>query len=153
MAVFSEPYFASEWPMRELKILMDRESLLPVLYSDMSYADMKAALKDSPHKHTSGQAWDDYVHKVMKTTYVRWNGAYTEPLRQELCWHIVRILATSVCPKLADSIRTGMFLGKVRDAARKLIEDSDSSPFQELNWGQIRTARKWVSKLDSQLEA
>lgn len=51
--------------------------------------------------------------QVTKTTYVRWNGAYTEPLRQELCWHIVRILATGVCPKLADSTRTGMFLGKV----------------------------------------
>ncbi len=65
MAVFSEPYFASEWPMRELKILMDRESLLPVLYSNMSHEEMKAALKGSPHKHVSGQAWDDYVHKVL----------------------------------------------------------------------------------------
>lgn len=51
--------------MRELKILMDRESLLPVLYSNMSHEEMKAALKGSPHKHVSGQAWDDYVHKVL----------------------------------------------------------------------------------------
>lgn len=50
--------------MLELRILVERGSLLPVLYSDMSHNDMEVALRSSPHRHVSGRDWDSYVQRV-----------------------------------------------------------------------------------------
>lgn len=91
----------------------------------------------------------------MQTTYVQWqgHGDYSGVLRQKLCWHVVRILATVVRPSMANSVRTGQFLMRVQNAAKRLLEDSEDSPFQNLTREESSCVRDWTAQIKAQLKA
>ncbi|KAK9810247.1 hypothetical protein WJX72_007249 [[Myrmecia] bisecta] len=144
LAVFSSDFFRKKWPMRELRILVERKTLLPVLYRDMPYDELERQLKDSIVAEPPKEVWDSFVEEVQRTTYLRSKEEYTGVLRQDLCWNVVRLLATKVCRTLPNSVRTGNFLDRVEKAAQMICDDTR---FEDLPRSKSRQAEGWIEDI------
>lgn len=71
-------------------------------------------------------------------------------LTSKLCFEVVRILATVVCPHLPFSYGTDSVFLRVREAARilSISGDGDSSAFESLRGSETRAAKGWMVELD-----
>lgn len=57
--------------MRELLIFMEKGTLLPIIYGDLSHAQLKEALMNCTPNDRDATAWEGFVTGVMRiTTYV-----------------------------------------------------------------------------------
>ena len=65
------------WPMRELRILVERDVLLPVLYGDLPHRELQRQLRESPIADADREAWKRFTESVEGTTYVRSMEEYT----------------------------------------------------------------------------
>ena len=68
-------------------------------------------------------------------------------LRQQLCWDVVRILATKTCPGLPTSFRTAEILRRVEGAACKMNESEYD--FKLLNRGEGEQIKEWIEDIRS----
>ncbi|KAK9809968.1 hypothetical protein WJX72_002785 [[Myrmecia] bisecta] len=88
--------------------------------------------------------WDSFVEEVQRTTYLRSKEEYTGVLRQDLCWNVVRLLATKVCRTLPNSVQTGDFLDRIEKAARMICDDTR---FEDLPRSKSRQAEGWIEDI------
>jgi hypothetical protein len=63
--------------MQELRILVERNSLLPVLYGNLSHADLQRHLRQSQSADADSAAWRRFTDAVEGITYVRSTEEYT----------------------------------------------------------------------------
>ncbi|KAK9807503.1 hypothetical protein WJX72_001051 [[Myrmecia] bisecta] len=146
LAVYSKHFFCKEWPMRELRILVDREVLLPVLYGQLTHAEFIRHLQNSPLAKPSQREWDRFTEQVRRTTYIMSTdlSQSARRLREQLCWNVVRVLATKVAPTLRDSRNTYDFKARVKQAAKELTSELPTRRFGQLTYDQIIKAKEWV---------
>ncbi|KAK9829504.1 hypothetical protein WJX72_006246 [[Myrmecia] bisecta] len=147
LAVFSSEFFRRKWPMRELRILVERKTLLPVLYANMLHDELIGQLQHSVAAAPPKQVWNSFVQEIERTTYLRCMEEYTGVLRQDLCWNVVRLLATKVCRTLPNTVRTGDFLDRVEKAAQIIC---DEARFEDLPRWKTRQAKEWIADVKAQ---
>ena len=75
---------------------------------------------------------------------MRREGIYTGRLRQELCWHVLRILVGELCSQQPGGCaRAGASLARLEDAAQKLIDH----PFKALTADQQQQVQAWIARM------
>ncbi|KAK9820251.1 hypothetical protein WJX72_008096 [[Myrmecia] bisecta] len=102
--------------------------------------------------HTQMLTAPQLAKQVGRIIYVPCLEDYTGALRQRLCWDVVRILATKVCPVLADSVPNYMLLSRVKAAADKLSAEDEGSSFIDLRMAEVWETKKWIVDINAQME-
>ena len=136
-------FLGKEWPMKELRRIMQQEKSLPVLYN-ISYDDFAQLLKEQ------GEADADMLRQLKRTTMVQ-HTTPREPVlfRQNVCFAVLGRLATVCCPELTDpSASDVMFVMRVRDAVKHVCSDGY---YEELRGSQKTEAKGWLEKLNVQI--
>ncbi|KAK9805684.1 hypothetical protein WJX72_011899 [[Myrmecia] bisecta] len=132
--------------MKELKLVVENRTLLPVLYK-LTHEQAVAALKCSPAAAgQETQAWTEFVSRVKHTTMVVNPDAkgHDLPLRQQIAYALVTMCVHKVCPaiKLTSYDRFD-FIQRVQAAC----EHIKSGKLAELKWQQVTDADKLLSVL------
>lgn len=80
LVIFNEDFFMKKWPMKELKWIVERETLLPVLHG-ISHGQASKALEKSLQDNVSGDAaasekadaasWEAYMRKITEIPAVK----------------------------------------------------------------------------------
>ena len=145
LAILSPEFFSKTWPMRELEILMERDSLLPMLTSRLPRFTHEAFVQCVRQSQYLPQGdREGFAQRVTRITHMG-NGECDQLLQQEVCWAVVRLLVESICPRLRDSVFTAKVLDRVQKAAKLIAEDAHM--FGSLEGVKLRKAKDWLRKL------
>ncbi|KAK9803963.1 hypothetical protein WJX72_008415 [[Myrmecia] bisecta] len=122
VALLSKPFFEKEWPMRELKLIMENDALLPVLHG-ISYEDAKESLKKCAPE--SAEYWQQSRRDaVMRTTAVKNTdtSGYDIYLLHQVVFETLQLCANR-CQKLAHPCSCPMFIfiQRLRKALQQII--------------------------------
>ena len=105
--------------MRELRRIMEQQKSLPVLYNT-TYDDFAKLLKEQ------GEADAEMLQQLRRTTMVQHlNPGEPVLFRQNVCFAVLRRLATVCCPKLMGGGTPGdvFFVMRVRNAVKHVCSD------------------------------
>lgn len=154
LAIFSREFFAKSWPMRELHIISERNTLLPVLTPrepTFTHDELEEHLKKAAKKTKGGlskEEWDDFMKKVLRTTHPEQvKEAYTRPLRCRLCLDVIRLLVEKTCPRLGDSKLAEEVLRRVLNAVREVMRTGEGSRFPKILAESVAAAKDWEQKI------
>ena len=68
VALFNRDYFERNWPIHELVILTEKDTLLPVLHGEMTHKEYEKLLRGSPEgRKLFPDSWDHIARKVRGT--------------------------------------------------------------------------------------
>lgn len=159
LALLSKEYLRKEWPLRELRLIVGEDTLLPVLYN-ISYEEAKKALVEG-HQETEGadlQQWSTLVKKVLRTTAVEdpYRSSDKLPFVELIVFTAVGLCVSKRCPRLIEHFESNLhvtpcalkFIQRVQQASLSL---SSSTSFLKLNGEQKLKAQEWSSKLNAYL--
>ena len=129
--------------MRELRRIMEQQKSLPVLYNT-TYDDFAKLLKEQ------GEADAEMLQQLRRTTMVQ-HLSPGEPVlfRQNVCFAVLRRLATVCCPLVGRTPGDVFFVERVRDAVKHICSDDY---FMELRVKDKREAKEWLQSLNVQLK-
>lgn len=96
LVLFDNNFLVREWPMAELKLVVEEDTLLPVVIG-MSHRDFEAAWRAS---ELASQLDDTFLQRVVRTTFVVDEGGWHGELRQRVCFAVTRMFVEGVCPRL-----------------------------------------------------
>ena len=71
--------------MRELQILVENDSLLPVRYGQLTHDELQRQLRESPVACVDQSAWKRFTDTVEGITYVRSEEEYTGECQTKKC--------------------------------------------------------------------
>jgi hypothetical protein len=111
LVLLNEDFLKREWPVRELKFIVDANTLLPVLVG-MSYNEVKATLEGSALIRTD--LGKSFVEKVLRTTFGTKESLDQDALRQRVCLDVTRLFVEKGCPKLPDKLVSAKHYNRAR---------------------------------------
>jgi hypothetical protein len=143
LAIFSREFFGKGWPMRELQILLEQGSLLPILSNRppaFTHEDLVMAAKMC--EHVSAAERNAFAERVARITHIGPKEPWEQPLQEEVCWNVVRLFTENVCPRLSDAVFTARTFDRIRKAAELIV--AGPPIFCHLNADRIERAKKWA---------
>jgi hypothetical protein len=140
LVLFDKNFVLREWPMAELKLIMEGDTLLPVVIG-MSHSEFKEAWRASA---IASQLDDAIFDRVTRTTFVVDKGGWQGELRQKICFAATRMFVERVCPQLPNTMRSMVHIMRVAKAAKAISNYS----FKDLTVRDIVEAQAWVRQLE-----
>ena len=146
LAIFSPEYFEKTWPMRELEILMERDSLLPMLTNRLPGFTHEAFVKCvTKSRHLPESDRIGFAQRVTRITNLGTQECDQLLLQQEVCWAVVRLLVETIVPAMKSSVFTARVIDRVRKAAERITEDGPM--FGSLEKRKVSEAKVWQQDL------
>ena len=159
LALLSKDYMRKAWPVKELRLIVGEDTLLPVLYN-ISYEEAKKELVEG-HQDMGGadlQQWSTMVKKVLRTTAVEdpYRSSDKLPFVELIVFSAVGLCVSKTCPRLIEHFeskgvprRASKFIQRVQQASLSL---SSSTSFLKLSGEQKLRAQEWSSKLKEYID-
>jgi hypothetical protein len=141
LVLFDEHFVLREWPMAELKLIVEADTLLPIIIG-MSHTEFKEAWRAS---HVASQYDDAFFARVTRTTFIVDKGGWQGDLRQRICFAVTRMFVEGVCPRLPNTMRAMGHVLRAAQAAKAI----SSFKFRDLTVRDIEDAQDWVRQLDT----
>jgi hypothetical protein len=144
LVLFDENYIVRDWPMAELKLIVEAGTLLPVAIG-LSHTELKAAWRRS---QVASKLDEAFFEPVSRTTFIVDEGSWQGELRERICFATTRMFVEKVCPRLPDTGRSMRCKQRVLKAAKAI----ESLCLGTLQGREIREAKKWVRQLENDIE-
>lgn len=139
LVLFDRNFVLRDWPMAELEIIVQADTLLPVVVG-MSHTELKEAWQASEvAKHRD----DAFFERVARTTFVVDQGGWRGELRQRICFAVTRMFVEGVCPRLLDTSQS------MNQVIRALKAAEAIRGFRDLKGRDYSDAEKWVRQLEN----
>lgn len=153
IALFGKQFFQKEWPIRELREIVGKALLLPVLYK-LTYEETQDALSKSPQADAANpEQWQTFCRTTLRTTAVKnpSTGQDDLPFLQLIVFSTLSLAVKEVAPKLAQSspnpVFAFAFVEKLERAALCL-----SKRFKKLTVEQLEEALTWRTSMRAQAD-
>jgi hypothetical protein len=143
LVLFDENYVVRDWPMAELKLIVEAGTLLPIAIG-MSHTEFKIAWQRSPVASRHGEALFDVV---TRTTFVKDQGGWQGEMRERICLEVTRVFVKKICPRLQDTGRSMLHKLKTLRAAKAIM----CGRLKTLTVLDIEEATEWVARFEQNL--
>jgi hypothetical protein len=143
LVLFDKNFVLREWPMAELKLIVEADTLLPVVVG-MSHTELKTAWQASD---VATNLDDAFFERVTRTTFLVDQGGWQGELRQKICFAVTRMFVERVCSRLLDAGQSTIYVIRALKAAEAII----NRWFRDLNGRDYEEAEKWVRQLKSMM--
>jgi hypothetical protein len=147
LAILSKHFPEKEWPIKELRIIVQQGTLLPVFY-EVTYEEAKVLLQNSPQAQGwTPEEWARFTDQVLRTTALK-NPVTSRdegPFVQAIVFSAVRMfveIARKLVKKSNDGAWAYKFVQTVEVAARKMSQE-----FKLLTVKQKDEAEVWANEL------
>jgi hypothetical protein len=140
LVLFDNNFLLRQWPMAELKLIVEEDTLLPVIIG-MSHAEFEAAWRAS---EVASQLDDALFEHVIRTTFVVDEGGWQGELRQRICFAVTRMFVESVCSRYSDTTGCVILASKALKAAKAISDRC----FRELTGRDYAEAEQWIKELE-----
>lgn len=147
LAILSEHFLQKDWPIKELQIIVQQETILPVFYK-VTYERAEALLQSSPQAQAwNPHEWVRFTDQVLRTTALKNPVTSSDegPFVQAIVFSAVRICvnaAQKVVENSSDRVWAYRFVQKVEVLARKMAQE-----FKSLTVKQKDEAEEWANDL------
>jgi hypothetical protein len=146
LVLINKDFLERGWPMRELRIIVEADTFLPVIL-DMSHSEFEAAWRAS---ELTSQFDEQFFQTVSRTTFLveeveEWRGKF----RQRVCFSVARMFVKKVCSSLEDKMSSVKYLRRALKAAEALNGDQS---FLDLTKGECKEVENWIAELKSKLD-
>jgi hypothetical protein len=118
LALLNRDFVVREWPLAELKLIVEAGTLLPVVVG-MSHTEFKEAWRASSEATGLGETM---FREVIRTTSVVDEGEWQRPLREKICFAVLRVFVEKVCPRLPDRAASMRHVVRALAAARGVAD-------------------------------
>jgi hypothetical protein len=146
VAFFNLDFFQRQWPMAELELIKDADTLLPVLV-DTPFDNFKAAVRDP---FLASQLLESDQEKLLNTACLRVSGAENSNLRDMVCFSVLQIYIEKFCPRLPPPRVGAAYIGK----ALKAVEAIQRNQFLlDLTVRRRQPVAGWILELQGMLPA
>lgn len=135
LALINRDYLKREWPLRELKGLMEAGTVLPVLVG-MSHSEWEQLWRASSEATRLGKA---IFHEVARTAFVIDELGWRR-MREKICFAVLRVFIEKVCPHLSGAT-------SMQHIERALTAAKGAPRHLELTVGEMKAAARWVEDL------
>lgn len=142
LALLNRDFVVREWPLAELKLIVAAGTLLPVVVG-MSHTEFKRAWQASSEATGLGEV---IFREVIRTTSVVDEGGWQRPLREKICFAILRVFVEKVCPRLPDRIASMRHVERALAAAGGVAAHRI---LHSLNGRDYKAAAEWVTHLEN----
>jgi hypothetical protein len=136
LVLFNQDFFTSKWPMRELKLILEADTLLPVIVG-MNHDELVGKMREK------GLPQRDFT-TVNRTTCLEQEGKGEKELVQKTCLAVVRAFVEKVCPSLPDSRRSGEIIRKALEAVMLI---KDEKKLLDITRRDAGPAKGWIDDL------
>jgi hypothetical protein len=144
LALLSKHYLEKEWPIRELKAIVGKTTLLPVLYN-ITHEAASTTIANTPQAEAyDAREWKEFTNQVRRTAAVKnTSNSYDEsPFVQLVVFSAVQLCVKLIGPRAAtissNRVWAFYFVTKVRDASLQIV-----NTFKRLDAEQIDKAKNW----------
>lgn len=148
LVILGETFFTKKWPMDELREIVARHTLLPVLYKlDYERAEQLLA-QYSEAAAMDPSTWSTFANHVLRTTMVvnPFTLKSEAPFLQFIAFCVLRKLVKYTCPSLVASCENKLLADKVLKRIKKACQTM-ANEFIELQVKQINEAEEWAQYL------
>lgn len=149
LVLFDEHFFKKVWPMRELKIIFERGTLLPVLVG-MTYEEFETALTAPSAVSKLGE---ERIKRILRTTCITsYPNESPSTMRQRIQYAVLHQFVSKVGPFLPDT-RRGFFylllIARALKTARGLYHGTLG--ISKLSAGDVNQIAMWSSEVENEL--
>lgn len=141
LVLLSREFPERKWPMRELKLIVEAESLLPVIVG-MSHTEFKDTWRASQGASHLDEA---FFKKVTRTTCIIDDGGWRLFLRQKICFAVLRVFVEKMCPRLPNVAQSMNYVNRALTAAKAI----SSGHFKEIRIRDSLEAGSWALYLEN----
>lgn len=141
LVLFDRTFFTRKWPVEELKLIVESNSLLPVLVG-MPFTEFEALWLASP---LTSQLAEPFFRKVARTSFVLDKGTWQGELRQRICFAVTEFFIERVLPDLPDTRRSMLYTLRALEAAKAIKERR----LRDLLGRDYYEAEKWIQYLEN----
>jgi hypothetical protein len=139
LVLFCNDFLKREWPLKELKLIVEADTLLPVIIG-MSHTDFKAAWKSS---QKTPQFEEAFFEKVTRTTSIVDDGSWPLSLLQKICFAVLRVFVEKTCARLPNKPQSMLHIQRALEASRRV----GTREFSKLCGREFEEAAEWVKHL------
>jgi hypothetical protein len=141
LALLNKDFVVRKWPLAELKLIAEAGTLLPVVVG-LSHTELERAWRASSEAVGLGE---EMLKKVMRTTFVVDAGGWQRPLRERICFAVLRSFVEKVCPRLPNILASMRHVERALKAAKVVA----AHRLAELNGPDYEAAARWFEHLRS----
>jgi hypothetical protein len=140
LVLVNKDFVERHWPMKELKIIVEMDTLLPIIVG-MSHTEFEEAWQASD---IASQLDEEFFNKVRRTTCIVHKEGWEGDLRQRACLAVTRVFIEKVCYNLPDTRASGRHIMRALRAAEQLKRPSS---FRDLTKRDLEDVEEWLSTL------
>lgn len=140
LVLFDENFFSRKWPIQELKLIVESDSLLPVIVG-MPFTAFEAAWSASS---LGSELNSSLYKKVTRTSFISDTGGWQGELRQRICFGVTEFFIERVLPHLSDTRRSMIYIFRALKAAKAI----ERGKLWDLSGRHAEKAKKWIQVLE-----
>lgn len=141
LVLFDKNFLSRKWTIRELELIVESNSLLPVVVG-MPFAAFEAEWVASP---LASKLNESFYKKVARTSFIVDKGGWQGELRERICFGVTRFFIEKVLPRLPDTRRSMIYILRALEAAKAIKEPR----LRNLLGRDYEEAEDWIRRLES----
>ena len=143
VVVLDKQYLRKPWPMKELRIIMQQHTCLPVLLG-LSYEQFEEEIKLQQQQPAYSREDSAMLSILRRISSVVTTASNQHELVQHAAFAVVQLLMMKDCGQLRNSAADLSLLLRVRDAAQHILK---KGAFIALSKRDVESAQEWVMRL------